>query len=149
MPGEPGSVRSALAIANTTDEEVRVSLEITRPDGSLAPPPGSVKLAPYGQTSQMLDAILDLPQEFSSGLLRVSATGPVALAALRLRVNERGELKASSLWTSDELARATARSRYFAHLADTESWTTELVLFSGTLGESSSGALFLFWFPVE
>ena len=149
MPGEPGSVRTALAIANTTDEQVRVSLEITRPDGSLAPSPGSVMLEPYGQSSQMLDAILDVPQEFSSGLLRVSATGPVAVAALRLRINERGELKASSLWPSDELARTTTRDRYFAHLADTESWTTELVLFSGTVGESSSGAICLFWFPVE
>ena len=126
-----------------------MSLEITRPDGSLAPPLGSLTLGPYGQASHMLDAIPDLPQEFSSGLLRVSATGPVAVAAWRLRVNERGELKASSLWPSDELARTTARDRYFAHLADTESWTTELVLFSGTVGESSSGALCLFWFPVE
>ena len=149
MPGEPGSVRTALAIANTTDEEVRVSLEITRPDGSLSPPLGSLTLVPYGQASHMLHAILDVPQEFSSGLLRVSATGPVAVAALRLRVNERGELKASSLWPSDELARATTRDRYFAHLADTEGWTTELVLFSGTMGESSSGALCLFWFPLE
>ncbi len=27
-------------------------------------------------------------------------------------------------------------------------WTTELVLFSGTVGETSSGTLCLFWFPV-
>ena len=92
---------------------------------------------------------MDFPEEFSSGLLRVSASGPVAVAALRIRINERGELKATSLWPSNEMAWATTRDRYFAHLADTDGWTTELVLFSGTVGETSSGNLCLFWFPVE
>ncbi|MCY3759461.1 MAG: hypothetical protein OXG96_17225, partial [Acidobacteria bacterium] len=149
MPGEPGSVRTGLAVANTTDEEVSVSLEITRPDGSLAPPLGSLTLGPYGQASTMLDEILDLPEEFSSGLLRVSATGPVAVAALRIRINERGELKATSLWPSNEMAWATTRNRYFAHLADSEGWVTELVLYSGTVGETAAGTLSLFWFDVE
>ena len=71
------------------------------------------------------------------------------MAALRIRINERGELKATSLWPSNEMAWATTRDRYFAHLADTDGWTTELVLFSGTVGETSSGNLCLFWFPVE
>ena len=149
MLGEPGSIRTGLAVANTTDEEISLSLEITRPDGSLVTPLGSLTLGPYGQTSHMLDAILDLPEEFSSGMLRVSATGPVAVAGLRIRINERGELKATSLWPSNELAGATTRDRYFAHLADVHGWTTELVLFSGTVGETSSGNLCLFWFPVE
>ena len=46
MPGQPGSIGTGLAIANTSDEEVRVSLEIIRPDGSLAPPLGSLTLPP-------------------------------------------------------------------------------------------------------
>jgi hypothetical protein len=149
MPGEAGSIRTGLAIANTSDEEVRVSLEVTRPDGSLVTAMGSLTLEPYGQTSHMLDAIMDLPEEFSSGLLRVSASGPVAVTALRIRINERGELKATSLWPSNELSLGTTEDRYFAHLADTDGWTTQLILFSGTVGETSSGTLHLFWFPVE
>ncbi len=149
MPGRSGSTRTGLAVANTTDEEISVSREITRPDGSLVSPLGSLTLGPYRQTSHMLDAILDLPEDFSSGMLRVSATGPVAVAGLRIRINERGELKATSLWPSNELATGTTRDRFFAHLADTDGWTTELVLFSGRLGETSSGNLCLFWFPVE
>ena len=149
MPREPGSIRTGLAIANTSTEEVRGTLEVTRPDGSLVTPLGSFTLPPYGQTSYMLDAIMDLPKEFSSGLLRTSATGPVAVAALRIRINERGELKATSLWPVNEMDSATTRDSYFAHLADTDGWTTELILFSGTVGETSSGTLCLFWFPVE
>ena len=149
MPNQPGSIRTGLAVANTSDEEVQVSLEITRPDGSLVPPLGSLTLGPYGQASTMLDEILDLPEEFSSGLLRVSATGPVTVVALRFRVNERGELKATTIWPSNELGPAATRDRYFAHLADSDGWVTELVLYSGTVGETSSGTLSLFWFDVE
>lgn len=149
MPGEPGSIRTGLTIANTSDEEIRVTLEVTRPDGSPAAPLESLTLPPYGQTSQMPAAIMDLPEEFSSGLLRVSANGPMTIAALRIRINGRGELKATSLWPSNELAQTTTQDRYFAHLADKDGWTTELVLFSGTMGETASGNLCLFWFDVE
>lgn len=148
-PRKPGSIRTGLAIANTSDEQVRVSLEVTRPDGSLLLPSGSLTLAPSGQTSHMLDEIIALPEEFTSGLLRVSATGEVAVVALRIRINERGELKTTTIWPSNELDPASSEDRYFAHLADSDGWTTELVLFSGTVGEASAGTLSLFWFPVE
>ena len=150
MPGQPGSLRTGLAIANATAEETGVSLEITRPDGSLVPPLGSLTLPPGGQTARMLDRIISLPEDFSSGLLRVSASdGAVSVVALRIRINARGELKASALWPQNETAPATFRDRFFAHLADTGGWTTELILYSGTAGETASGTLSLFWFPAE
>ncbi|MDE2718401.1 MAG: hypothetical protein OXI33_15505, partial [Chloroflexota bacterium] len=61
----------------------------------------------------------------------------------------RGELKITNFWPRDETAPATSEDRYFAHLADSGGWTTRLTLFSGTFGESGSGSLSLFWFPVE
>ena len=149
VPRQPGSIRTGLAIANTSDEQVRVSLEVTRPDGSLLLPLGSLTLAPLGQTSHMLDEIIALPDEFTYGLLRVRATGEVAVVVLRIRINERGELKTTTIWPSNELDPASSEDRYFAHLADSDGWTTELVLFSGTVGEASAGTLSLFWFPVE
>ena len=125
-------------------------MEITRPDGSLLPPPASLTLPPWGQTARLLDEVIDLPQDFSSGLLRVSASnGEVSMAALRFYVNQRGELKTTNIWPQDETAPSTTRDRYFAHLADSEGWTTELILFSGALGETGSGTLSLFWFPIE
>ena len=147
---QPGSLRTGLAVANATAEQARVSLEITRPDGSLLPPPASLTLPPWGQTARLLDEVIDLPQDFSSGLLRVSASnGEVSMAALRFYVNQRGELKTTNIWPQDETAPSTTRDRYFAHLADSEGWTTELILFSGALGETGSGTLSLFWFPIE
>ena len=150
MAGQSGSLRTGLAIANATAEETRVSLEITRPDGSLVPPLGSLTLPPGGHTARMLDEIIDLPEDFTSGLLRVSAgNGEVAVVALRIRINARGELKASALCSQNENAPATFGDRFFAHLADTGGWTTELILYSGTAGEVSSGTVSLFWFPAE
>ena len=150
QPGQPGSIRTVLAVANTADAASTVSLEITRPDGSLLPPPASLALPPGGQTARLLDQVFDLPEDFSSGLLRVSASnGEVSVAALRFRVNRRGELKTTTIWPRDENAPATSQDRYFAHLADSGGWTTELILFSGTAGETGSGTLSLFWFPIE
>ena len=150
QPGQPGSIHTGLALANTGDAASTVSLEITRPDGSLLLPPASLALPPGGQTSSLLDQVFNLPQDFSSGLLRVSASnGEVSVAALRFRVNQRGELKTSNIWPQDETAPATSQDRYFAHLADSGGWTTELTLFSGSLGETGSGTLSLFWFPIE
>ncbi len=147
-PNRPGSIRTGLAIANTTDEESTVTLEITRPDGSLVRPIATLTLPPLGQSARMLDKIVDVPDDFTSGLLRVSATGEVAVTALRIRINERGELKVAATAPSNEIAPATSDDRFFARLADSDGWTTELILFSGTVGEASSGTLGLFWFSV-
>ena len=150
QPGQPGSIRTGLAVANTSDAASTVSLEITRPDGSLLLPPASLALPPGGQTSRLLDQVFNLPPDFSSGLLRVSASnGEVAVVALRFRVNQRGELKTTTIWPRNEIAPTTSRDRYFAHLADSGGWTTELILFSGAAGETGSGTLSLFWFPIE
>ena len=150
LPGQPGNIHTSLALANPTNGGTRVSFEITRPDGSLLLPPASITLRAGGQASGLLTQLFDLPEDFSTGLLRVSASnGGVSLAALRFYVNRRGELKITNFWPQDETAPATSEDRYFAHLADSGGWTTRLTLFSGTFGESGSGSLSLFWFPVE
>ncbi len=149
-PGQPGSIRTGLALANTADAATRVSLEITRPDGSLLLPPASLALPPGGQTARLLPQLFNLPEDFTYGLLRMSAGNrEVSVAALRFYVNRRGELKTSNIWPQDETAPATSLDRYFAHLADSGGWTTQLILFSGALGETGSGTLSLFWFPIE
>lgn len=94
-------------------------LEVNRPDGSPVLPLESFTLPPSGQTAHMLDEIIDLPEEFTFGLLRASATGEMAVVAMRIRINERGEIEGNT------------QDCYFAHLADSDGWTTELMLYSG------------------
>ena len=91
----------------------------------------------------MLDEILTLPADFS-GLLRVSSVFDVSVIALRIRINELGELKVTTTPPSNETAAATSEDRFFAHFADSRGWTTEFILFSGTAGQPASGTLSFF-----
>ena len=142
-PNQPGSIRTGLAVANTADVFNTVTLEVTRRDGTLAASPTTLTLPPSGQAARMLDEILTLPADFS-GLLRVSSVFDVSVIALRIRINELGELKVTTTPPSNETAAATSEDRFFAHFADSRGWTTEFILFSGTAGQPASGTLSFF-----
>ena len=142
-PNQPGSIRTGLAVANTADVFNTVTLEVTRRDGTLAASPTTLTLPPSGQAARMLDEILTLPADFS-GLLRVSSVFDVSVIALRIRINELGELKVTTTPPSNETAVATSEDRFFAHFADSRGWTTEFILFSGTAGQPASGTLSFF-----
>ena len=140
MPGQAGSIRRGLAITNAAATPSTVTLEVTHLDGSLAVPATTLALPPSGQIARFLDEIISLPDNFS-GVLRVTSTGDVAMVALRLRVNERGELKMTTTSPSNEMDPSTSEDRFFAHLAESVGWSTQFILFSGTAGQNSSGTL--------
>ena len=141
-PGQAGSIRSGLAITNTAGTSNTVTLEVTRLDGSLALAPETLTLPPSGQVARFLDEIFSLPDTFS-GVLRVTSTAEIAMVALRLRVNENGELKMTTTSPSNEMDPPTSEDRFFAQLADSAGWSTQFILFSGTAGQNSSGTLSL------
>ena len=140
MPGQAGSIRSGLAVTNAGDTANTVTLEVTHLDGSLAVPPATLMLPPSGQTARFLDDIFTLPDNFA-GVLRVTSTGEVAVVGLRLRINENGELKMTTTPPSSETGPLTTADLFFPHLADSEGWSTQFVLFSGTAGQTASGTL--------
>ena len=139
-PEQTGSVRSGLAIANTADTSNAVTLELTNLDGSLAVAPATLALPPSGQVARFLDELFSLPDNFS-GMLRVTSTADVAIVALRLRVNEKGEIKVTTLAPSNEMDPSVSEDSFFSHLADSGGWSTQFILFSGTAGQASSGTL--------
>ena len=55
---------------------------------------------------------IDAPGDFS-GLLRVSSVFDVSVTALRVRINELGELKVTTTQPSNETAAATSEDRFF------------------------------------
>ena len=140
VPEQAGSIRSGLAITNTAATSNTVTLEVTRLDGSLALAPATLTLPPSGQVARFLDDIFSLPDNFS-GVLRVTSTADVAMVALRLRVNENGELKMTTTSPSNEMDPSTSEDRFFPHLADSRGWSTQFILFSGTAGQGASGTL--------
>ncbi len=140
MPGQAGSIRTGLAIANAEATANTVTLEVTHLDGSPAAPSATLTLPPSGQIARFLDEISALPENFS-GVLRVTSTGDVAIVGLRLRVNEKGEIKMTTTPPSNETGPTTAADVFFPHIVDSGGWSTQFILFSGTAGQASSGTL--------
>ena len=143
-PEQAGSIRTGVAITNAADTANTVTLEVTDLDGTLAAPPAPLTLPPSGQVSRFIDELFDsLPPNFS-GVLRVTSTAEVAIVGLRLRYNDRGELKMTTTPPSIETGASTMADRFFAHIVDSAGWSTQFILFSGTVGETSSGTLSFF-----
>ena len=140
IAGQTGSIRSGLAIANTGVTSNTVTLEVTRLDGSLAVPPATLALPPSGQIARFLDEIFSLPDNFF-GVVRVTSTGEVAIVGLRLRTNEKGEIKMTTTPPSNETGPSTTADVFFPHFADSGGWATQFILYSGTAGQPSFGTL--------
>ena len=140
-PDRRGSIRTGLAIVNTADTSTTVTLELTELDGTLAAPPATLSLPPSGQVALFLDEIIVSRPGHYSGVLRVTSTADVAIVGLRLRINERGELKMTTTPPSEETGASTTADRFFPHFVDSAGWSTQFILFSGTAGGASSGTL--------
>ena len=117
MPEQAGSIRSGLAITNVADRSNTVTLEVTNLDGSLAVPPATLSLPPSGQVARFVDQIFSLPDNFA-GVLRLTSTGEVAIVGLRLRINERGEVKITTTPPSNETDASTTAETFFPHIVD-------------------------------
>ena len=139
-PGQIGSVRSGVAITDTSGASNTVTLELTNLDGSLALAAETLSIPPSGQVARFLDELFSLPKNFS-GVLRLTSTSDIAVVDLRLRVNERAELKMTTTPPANEASVSTTANTYFPHLVDSAGWSTQFILFSGTAGQTSAGTL--------
>ena len=140
-PGQAGSIRTVLVIASAADAANSVTLEVTGLDGALAVPPLTLQVPPSGLLAGFVDELFDSLADEFSGVLRVASTADVAVAGLRLRTNERGEPKLTAIPPSDETDESTVADRFFPHIVDSAGWSTQFNLFSGIVGQSSSGTL--------
>ena len=141
-PGAIGSIRSGLAITNTSGSTNTVTMELTDLDGATVAAPEILSIPPSGQDARFLDEFFTLPASFS-GVLRVTSTADVAIVGLRARTNQRGDFMITTTPPTNEGTPSTNVDLYFPHLADSGGWSTPFVLFSGTAGQASSGSLSL------
>src|SRR5439155_19661033 len=89
----PGSIQTAIAVANPTSNPASVALELYGNDGAPVGLRDSIAIPANGQTAVFLTQIpgfSDLPSSFQ-GVLRISSESMVAVSALRARYNERGD----------------------------------------------------------
>ena len=91
--------------------------------------------------ARFIDEIFEsLPENFA-GVLRVTSTADVTIVGLRLRYNNRGELKMTTTSPSNEMDPSTSQDRFFAQLADSGGWSTQFILFSGSPGQTAAGMI--------
>ena len=140
----PGAViQSGLAVANVSTSPATVNLQLFNPDGSAAAASTSLTIPGSGQIAKFLgDLFPNLPQPFQ-GVVRIStASSGLAVVGLRTRYNERGDFLITTTPATSESA--TPGPLFFPHLAIGGGYTTQMILFSGSPGSSSSGILNFF-----
>src|SRR5262249_10312438 len=76
------------------------------------------------------------------GVLRV--VGPasgISVIGLRGNTNERGDFLITTTNPVDEAGTAASTEIFFPHIVDSGGYSTQLILFSGVLGQASTGVL--------
>ena len=112
-------------------------------DGTSVGLTGTVPVPANGQSVVFLSQVPgleSLPTPFK-GVVRVSSTTALAVAAIRAQLNARFELLFTGIPTVDETSSALTSDVFLPLLLEGGGWTTEFSVFSGTAGQTSSGVL--------
>jgi hypothetical protein len=142
----PGSVGTGLAVVNRSNAAVRMTVELTRLDGSSTGLSGAIDVPAAGQVAKFLNQIPGLealPLPFK-GIVRVSSPSALSVIGLRGRYNERNDFLITTTLPVNETVAATTSDLYFPHFANAGGFSTQFILFSGSAGQQSSGSLRLF-----
>jgi hypothetical protein len=142
--GSPGSIQSGIAIANNGSTPVHVTLELTRFDGAATGLTTTVDLPAFGHSAKFLSEFFTNANLGAfQGVLRISASTPVAVVGLRGRYNELGDFLITTTTPADETAAPSGEEMLFPQLADGGGYITQFILFGATPGQQSQGIL---WF---
>ncbi len=144
---ESGNIQSGIAIANNGSTPVDVTFELFNLDGTTTglPTPQPIRLPAFGHRGLFLADIFQgqqLPVPFR-GILRITtgSISGISLVGLRTRYNELTDFLVTTTPATDELALAGSSELYFPQIADGGGYITQIILFSGTGGQESSGTL--------
>ena len=139
-PGQPHSVRSGIALTNTSDAPTTVSLELTDLDGTATGLPESLTIPASGHIARFIDEFFPALTTPFSGILRIASTAPdIAAVGLRLAINQRHDILVTTTPPADENAAPTASDLFFPHFVDSGGWTTQFILFSGSRARPRPG----------
>ena len=142
IPGQPGSVRSGIALTNTSETATVVSLELTALDGTATGLTASLTLPASGQVARFIDQFFPALTPPFSGILRIASPTPdIAVVGLRLAINPRFDIVVTTTPPAGENAAAPAADLFFPHFVDSGGWTTQFILFSGSTEQASSGLI--------
>ena len=141
-PAQPHSVRSGIALTNTSGVPTTVSLELTDLDGTATGFPESLTIPESGHVARFIDEFFTGLATPFSGILRIASTAPdIAAVGLRLAINQRQDILVTTTPPVDENAAPTASGLFYPHFVDSGGWTTQFILFSGAPGQAASGMI--------
>jgi hypothetical protein len=137
-----GSMRTGLAIANTSPQATSVVVEVKNLDGSTGLI-GTLSIPGNGQTSLFLNQIPGIKTLLTPfrGMLQLTSFAPITIVGLRARYNERNDLLITTTPPGDEGVPPPASGLYFPQFADAGGYSTQFVLFSAQSGQTPSGTL--------
>jgi hypothetical protein len=137
-----GSMRTGLAIANTSPQATGVVVEVKNLDGSTGLI-GTLSIPGNGQTALFLNQIPGIQTLLTPfrGMLQLSSFAPITIVGLRARYNERNDLLITTTPPGDESVPPPASGLYFPDFADAGGYSTQFVLFSAQPGQTPSGTL--------
>jgi hypothetical protein len=143
--GQVGSIQTGIAIANASSNSINVTFELTTITGVTTGLISSIVLPGNGQTSMFLGQIpgfSGMPNPFQ-GVLRVSTTSPtgISIVGLRGRYNERQDFLTTTTQPTNEGDPVSTADLFFPHFADGGGYTTQFILFNGSIDQSSSGLI--------
>jgi hypothetical protein len=140
---QAGSIQTGIAVANALATPSTVAFELTRLDGTATGLTGAVSVPANGQTALFLNqapGFAAMPATFQ-GVLRISAAAGISVVGLRGRYNERGDFLITTTPPVAEDSPASPAEMLFPHIVEGAGYTTQFILFSGSPGQASSGAL--------
>ena len=141
-PEQPHSVRSGIALTNTSGTPTTVMLELTDLDGITSGPTESFTIPASGHIARFIDEFFPALTTPFSGILRIASTAPdIAAVGLRLAINQRHDILVTTTPPVDENAAPIASDLFFPHFVDSGGWTTQFILFSGSPGQTASGVI--------
>ena len=141
-PEQPHSVRSGIALTNTSEAPATVSLELTDLDGTATGLPESLTIPASGHIARFIDEFFPALTTPFSGILRIASTAPdIAVVGLRLAINQRYDILVTTTPPVDENAAPIASDLFFPHFVDSGGWTTQFILFSNSPGQTASGVI--------
>ena len=133
---------------NASPNPAVVNFELTTLAGNSLGMAGSFTVPGDGQVSVFLTEIPGFQslQPPFQGILRIStaSSSGISVVGLRGRVNERGDFLITTTPPVNEDAPPSSADWFFPHFANGGGYTTQFIIFSGSLDQATTGILEFF-----
>jgi hypothetical protein len=142
VPG--ATIQSGVALANPNPTPVTVNLEVLGTNGISLLQATTVTLPGNGQLSRFIAELFPNLNAPFKGFLRVTATGPIGVTALRSRYNERNDFLITTTPANANNSSIPVSGLVFPQVVSGGGYTTEMIIYAPFPGTASiTGTLWI------